>query len=126
MMRITAHATTGMSPFLVVFGRDPEMPLDQLFHSSQRDSTSLDVPRPVAVHEYVTKLTDTLTEAYAACKLASIKAAAITQKRLDAKKRMITFNTGDLVIYWCSRDDRSICSGVSAAPNNMFIIGIIT
>ncbi|XP_024658169.2 retrovirus-related Pol polyprotein from transposon opus [Maylandia zebra] len=88
----TKNDTTGYSPYQLMFGRQPNLPIDVAFglNVSRQDS--------VTHSEYVKKLRESLQESYKLAVEHSEKAALRNKSRYDLKVRESTLEVGDRVL----------------------------
>ena len=90
-LRTALHTTTGFSPAMLTYGREPRLPLDNLVHPTSEDQTH-------SRTEYATQLIDRLSTLYSQAKLNIEKATAQQKKYYDARHKPISFRPGDLVL----------------------------
>ena len=96
MYRIAANEVTGYSPFRLLKGREPRLPLESM----------LGVHTPATFDDeekYMTHLSTTLREAYAHAQSAQARVKARDKARRDARQHDITQHDivrGDMVMYW--------------------------
>ncbi|CAI5689657.1 unnamed protein product [Oreochromis niloticus] len=88
----TKNDTTGYSPYQLMFGRQPNLPIDVAFglNVSRQDS--------VTHSEYVKKLRESLQESYKLAVEHSEKTALRNKSRYDLKVRESTLEVGDRVL----------------------------
>lgn len=85
------HDSTGYSPYYLMFGRHPRLPVDLMFGSSTTD-------QPCEYSDYVQTLHDSLKQAYALANQTSQHAKEQQKKYYDRKARSEDFDTGDRVL----------------------------
>ena len=88
----TKHSTTGFSPFLLMFGREPHLPIDVALGVNSVTSGSGSYPA------YIANLRDRLNIAYQKVIEESIKSAARNKQSYDSRARQATIQVGDLVL----------------------------
>lgn len=88
----TKNDTTCYSPYQLMFGRQPRLPVDIAFGLSSEGSSKL------SHSEYVKKLTESLTESYRLATEHSMKNALQNKRRFDSKVRESTLEAGDRVL----------------------------
>ena len=91
--KCTQNAATGFSPYYLLFGREPRLPVDVEFglqRGSQRG--------PLGESSYVSQLRRRLRFAHNKAKLVASKQQARHKGLYDRKCRGVTFNVGDLVL----------------------------
>ena len=103
--RVTQHASTGYSPFYLMFGREPMLPLDVMLSSPVSHGTH---DADDIESEYVAQMHDVLQSAYESTRQAQTLAASITKGRLDERKRNVSYNVNQLVVYWVERENPKI------------------
>lgn len=100
----TVHPGTGYSPFFLMFGREPKLPIDIMFGLSPVQS--------VGSHDYCTfvqELRKMLDSAFEKAKASSDKSKQYQKARYDLKCRGISLQKGDLVlvrkkaVHWCDK-----------------------
>ncbi|CAL9706631.1 unnamed protein product [Knipowitschia caucasica] len=88
----TKNDTTGYSPYQLLFGRQPNLPIDIAFGLSKTDKKQ-------ATHsQYVKDLRESLTESYKIAKEHSEKNALYNKQRFDKNVRESKLETGDRVL----------------------------
>lgn len=88
----TRHDTTGFTPFYLMFGREPVLPVDVVFGFSSSHSEDK------CTTKYISELKQRLQDAYRQAQTA-IKSSQQKQKcRYDIKARAITLEEGDRVL----------------------------
>nr|KAG5687327.1 hypothetical protein BaRGS_011733 [Batillaria attramentaria] len=87
----TRHESTGFSPFSLMFGRDPRLPVDLVFGLGQ---TADSVP----LSKYVENLRSRLRSSYELATAAADKARAQQKKGYDRKTRGAGIEVGDRVL----------------------------
>ncbi|XP_035862265.1 uncharacterized protein LOC118496109 [Sander lucioperca] len=85
----TKNDTTGYSPYQLMFGHQPRLPVDIAFGLNPEGSGKL------SHSEYVKKLTESLTESYRLATEHSLKNASQNKQRFDSKVRESTLVAGD-------------------------------
>lgn len=88
----TKHSTTGFSPFLLMFGREPRLPIDVALGVNHLSSESTSYPA------YIASLRDRLSFAYGKVIEEARKSAARNKQLYDSRARQATIQTGDLVL----------------------------
>lgn len=87
----TAHDSTGFSPYYLMFGRQPNLPVDLVFGINRNSKSS-------SLTVYVEKLKDNLQEAYKLAETAN-KNSQVRQKcHYDTRVRGVTLMEGDRVL----------------------------
>ena len=93
---ITYNATwsliTGYSPYFLMFGRRPRLPVDLLFPTVRRDENTR------TTDEYVTSLYDKLKLALASVRDTAILEAQRQKRHYDCKARVVELHPGDKVL----------------------------
>lgn len=92
--RETPHASTGFSPFELLFGRTPKGPLDVL----QRQWTDEQHPESENVVTYLTKLYDRMEQANQIASATEKKAKEQMTEYYDRGARLTSYQVGDLVL----------------------------
>ena len=88
----TKNDVTGFSPYELMFGRQPRLPIDIAFGLPVKDSSS------TSHSQYVKSLKTHLKESYQLAIQNSKKVADKNKKRFDARVRESTLETGDRVL----------------------------
>lgn len=88
----TKNDTTGFSPYQLMYGRQPNLPIDVAFGLNPEGQ------RKVTHSEYVKKLRETLEESYRLAVEHSDKTALRNKQRYDLKVRESTLQVGDRVL----------------------------
>ena len=89
----TKHSCTGYSPFFLMFGREPRIPLDLM-----AGNDNVDEDEPQTVSAYVGNLHNTLQEAYRTAERRADTARRKMKKTYDTAAREAPFNKGDRVL----------------------------
>ena len=87
----TTHDTTGYSPFFLMFGRKPRLPIDVLFRLGSPDE-------PADYMTFVAKLKHQLQEAYMIASANSTKSGRNNKRRYDRRVRGAVPVVGDRVL----------------------------
>ena len=87
--RTTVHASTGNTPFFLMFGRDPDIP---------GECRMFNVARQFHQAEYAEKLVERLTTAWDMAARANMKAQTQYKEYWDRKAKNRDFRIGDLVL----------------------------
>ena len=85
----SVHSSTGVSPFKLLFGRDPVLPVDRVLPAP--------VPGPKSVRLYQQQLHATLKSAHALAAKHLTKAQETQKTYYDAHHRDVTYDIGDTV-----------------------------
>ena len=88
----TRHSTTGFSPFLLMFGREPHLPTDVALGVNSVSSGSRSYPA------YIANLRDRLSVAYQKVIEESMKYAARNKQSYDSRAQQTSIQVGDLVL----------------------------
>ena len=88
----TKHSTTGFSPFLLMFGREPHLPVDVALGVNSVSSGSGSYPA------YIANLRDRLSVAYQKVIEESRKSAARNKQSCDSRAHQASIQVGDLVL----------------------------
>ena len=87
--RNQVHASTGHTPYYMMYGRDPYIPVDHELQPRKR---------PTCQEKYLTDLRDTLKQVWKAAREASEKQAEYDKGNKDRRARPQQIKTGDLVL----------------------------
>ncbi len=87
----TQHDSTGFSPYFLMYGRHPRLPVDLLFGLSS-------AKEPCEYSEYVQTLRECLTYAYGEANKMSRHAKDLQKKHYDKKVKSSVLETGDRVM----------------------------
>ncbi|KAG8003754.1 hypothetical protein GBF38_007721 [Nibea albiflora] len=87
----TRHDSTGYTPYYLMFGRHPRLPVDLIFGLQTTNE-------PCEYSEYVQTLHDCLSQAYAQASQASHQAKGQQKKYYDRRAKSQAFNPGDRVL----------------------------
>lgn len=88
----TKHASTGFSPFYLMFMREPRIPLDVTLHKETEEEDREEYG------EFVTRLQRSLEEAHYQAERNAQKARARQKAHHDQRARPATFSAGDIVL----------------------------
>nr|XP_055059066.1 uncharacterized protein LOC129442817 [Misgurnus anguillicaudatus]XP_055059067.1 uncharacterized protein LOC129442817 [Misgurnus anguillicaudatus] len=88
----TKNDTTGFSPYQLMFGRQPSLPIDVAFGIQPEGG------KKVTFNEYIKKLQESLQESYKVAVEHSKKTALRNKERYDLKVRESTLRVGDRVL----------------------------
>ena len=86
------HSTTGFAPFMLMFGREPRLPIDVALGVNPGDPGSRSYPA------YIANLRDRLSHAYRKVIEESKKSAARNKQLYDGRAQRATIQEGDLVL----------------------------
>lgn len=89
-LRTAIHDSTGFSPALLNFGREPKLPSDNV-----RANPSTDTDSRI---EYASQLIERLSSLYAQAKINMDKARSMQKKNYDKRHTAMTFQVNDLVL----------------------------
>ena len=87
----TRHETTGYSPFFLLFGRHPRLPIDLIFGTETQDAHKSHL-------QYVIKWRKAMTEAYELASTKSNEGGARAKQRYDHLVRGVVLQPGDRVL----------------------------
>lgn len=87
----TRHDSTGFSPYFLMYGRHPRLPVDLLFDLSTANE-------PCEYSEYVQTLRECMTYAYGEADRMSRHAKGLQKKHYDKKVKSNVFKPGDRVM----------------------------
>ncbi|CAL9684102.1 unnamed protein product [Knipowitschia caucasica] len=88
----TQHDSTGYSPYYLMYGRHPRLPVDLVFGLTYGSN-------PCEYSDYVQDLKDCLKHAYAQANISSRQAKLQQKKHYDSRvKKSLTFAPGDRVL----------------------------
>lgn len=90
--RISRCQATGYSPFEMVFGRQPRLPVDTLLGLQKQEFSS--------TQEYVDCITKALHEAYDAARRTQLDLALRNQVRRQRNRRTVGYAVNDSVLLW--------------------------
>lgn len=90
----TRHDSTGYTPYFLMFGRQPRLPVDLIFglHSTNQRACECEYS------EYVQTLRDCLSQVYAQANETSHQAKGQQKKYYDQRAKSQVFNPGDRVL----------------------------
>lgn len=87
----TKHEATGFSPFELLFGRRPRLPIDLAFHLTPADDAA-------SYPAYVKKWKNAMSEAYDKANKAALQAASKGKVQYDKRLRSSVLEPGDRVL----------------------------
>ena len=88
----TRSQVTGYSPYFLMMGRRPRLPVDLLFPTSRQ------LPKTKGVHEYVKALHGRLREALKVAQISSSQEAARHKRLYDRRAGVVELRPGDKVL----------------------------
>ena len=88
----TRSQVTGYSPYFLMMGRRPRLPVDLLFPTSRQ------LPKTKGVHEYVKALHGHLREALKVARISSSQEAARHKRLYDRRAGVVELRPGDKVL----------------------------
>jgi hypothetical protein len=88
----TVNDTTGFSPFHLIFGREPKLPVDVLFGISRG------IDENQCTTKYITKMREKLQTAYEQVQKATQTSKQRQKGNYDLKARASTLEVGDRVL----------------------------
>ena len=88
----TRSQVTGYSPYFLMMGRRPHLPVDLLFPTSRQ------LPKTKGVHEYVKALHGRLREALKVARISSSQEAARNKRLYDRRAGVVELCPGDKVL----------------------------
>jgi len=88
----TRHESTGQSPFFLMFGRHPRLPVDLAF------GLDIEPSKPKSILKYTKSLQDRLQQAYELASEKASQAQARQKKHYDQKARAAVLGIGDRVL----------------------------
>ncbi|RXN29632.1 Retrovirus-related Pol poly from transposon [Labeo rohita] len=100
--RSSVHASTGFTPYKVLFGREIALPLDVLLNLGHQEPF-------VSASDYVTGLADTLSTVVEAVKKHQAKASGRQKELFDFRAELQFYSVGELVWAWDKAKKRGIC-----------------
>jgi transposase InsO family protein len=92
----TKHEATGYSPFFLLFGRSPRLPVDIIFDLHAEDDERPAEDRPTS--QYVQEFKDSLQEAYKKAAESARKEMGHHTDLFHRKSRAMTLHPGDRVL----------------------------
>ncbi|MCP4056058.1 MAG: hypothetical protein GY738_01805, partial [Pseudoalteromonas sp.] len=98
--RTTPHSTTGVSPFLLSLGRQPNLPTQSIFG---RDPIDTD---PITVFDYLANLESTLKTVYNKAGINIKQAQAASKRKYDFSAKEDQWEVGDVVWWYNQRTKR--------------------
>ena len=90
---VTKHDTTGYSPYFLMFGRHPRLPIDLCLGLEPTDDTP-----PVKSTNYVDQLKASLAHAYDQASKCATRAGQTNKEHYDVRTRENVLETGDRVL----------------------------
>ncbi|CAB4026003.1 Retrovirus-related Pol poly from transposon 412 [Paramuricea clavata] len=87
----TKHESTGFSPFLLLFGRPPRLPIDLMFNLTRKEES-------IGYPAYANKWKKAMQEAYMLASKSAEKAASKGRKQSDKRVRSTVLLPGDRVL----------------------------
>ena len=87
----TKHESTGFSPFLLLFGRPPRLPIDLMFNLTRKEES-------IGYPAYANKWKKTMQEAYTLASKSAERAASKGRKQSDKCVRSTVLLPGDRVL----------------------------
>ena len=87
----TRHETTGYSPFFLLFGRSPRLPIDLAFNLGKDNE-------PIGYSQYAAKWKTAMQEAYTKASAVANRNVERVKKHYDKKTRSSTLQPGDRVL----------------------------
>ncbi|MCP4062163.1 MAG: hypothetical protein GY740_02580, partial [Gammaproteobacteria bacterium] len=98
--RTTPHSATGVSPFLLSLGRQPNLPTQSIFG---RDPIDTD---PITVFDYLANLESTLKTVYNKAGINIKQAQAASKRKYDFSAKEDQWEVGDIVWWYNQRTKR--------------------
>ena len=89
--RTSIHGSTGFSPFMALYGREPRLHTDLIFDSP---------PEFSSLSQYVTSLQEQLQHVHREMRISSDSVSARNMQRRGDKFRVIQYEVGDLVLRY--------------------------
>ena len=93
----TVNKTTGYSPYYLMFGRDPLLPVDVMFGVGEMDRSTDDI-RKKTYRRFIEDWKESLSGAYEIVRRHAKKAADVNKRSYDRKVRGVVINVGEKVL----------------------------
>ena len=92
--RVAPCESTGFSPYFLMYGREPQLPVDLYFRTKTDDHTG------TTAQSYASSVANTLAQAYEYVRVAQYERAYRNRVARDVKRTQPTFELGSKVFYW--------------------------
>ena len=108
----TPHSVTGISPYTLMFGRKPVLPVDQLISNTRQDWNE----------DYLREQSDLVLQAHAVAKDCLMRAAAPDKQRWDRRALAGPIKVGERVLLkQCAFTGRHKLSNTYAEPSHVVV-----
>jgi hypothetical protein len=101
--RATPHETTGLSPNMMMLGREVRLPAEILFGTGKLSKNEIS-----SYGDYVTKLRERMSNAHQVARKHLGDAALCRKTNYDAKSNLIKYKRGSMVWFLCDNNQLKI------------------
>ena len=92
----TVHASTGFTPFFMMFGRESRLPIDEVFEEVQMEQEGR--LRCQSHQQFVDEWKKSMQEVFKVAKEKNVKSQAYNKGKYDGKVREVGIEEGDRVL----------------------------